>query len=115
MYKSIILAIAVLFFVIGLVTVLSWLLIKAAAPDKNSKFYVVSSFGEKDRECAVKISCILSVLTVLGLMSRCEIVAIDMGMTDEERERIEAAFCKERHFIICDPDSFFDKIAEKSH
>ncbi len=114
MYKSIILAFFVLFFVIGLVTVLSFLLIKAVAPEKNGKFYIVSAFRENDRECAVKISCVLSILTVLGLMSRCEIVAIDSGMTAEEKNNLQASFSREKRISLCDAEEFSEKLKNGS-
>lgn len=111
MYKSIILAFVVLFFVIGIVTVLSVLLIKAAAPDKNSKFYIVSVFSEKDRECTVQISSVLSILTVLGLVSRCEIIAIDKGMTEEEINNLSLSFSKETRVSLCSAEEFSKKLS----
>lgn len=111
MYKSVILAFVVLFFVIGVVTVFSLLLIKAVAPDKKNKFYIVSVFGEKDRECTVKISSVLSILTVLGLMSRCEIVAVDNGMTAEEKDNMNASFSREKRITLCTAEEFSEKLS----
>lgn len=110
MYNSIILAFVVLFFVIGIVCVLSFFLIKAVAPDKNSKFYIVSVFDEKDSECSVKISCVYSILSVLGLMSRFEIIAVDNGMKDSERKNIRASFPCEKRISVCSADEFSEKM-----
>ena len=104
MYKSIFFSFVVLFFVIGIVCVLSYLLIKAVAPDKSSKFYIVSVFGEKDRECSVKLSCVYSILSLLGLMSRFEIIAVDNGLTESERQSIADSFSKESRISILNTD-----------
>ena len=109
MYKSIILSFVVLFFVIGLITVLSVLLIKAAAPDRHRKFYIVTVFGEKDKECSVPVSSVLSILTVLGLLSRCEIIAVDKGMADEEREIIRASFAREARVSLVKTEEISEK------
>lgn len=113
MYKSIILAICVLFFVIGLVTVIGFILLKAVSPDKNSKIYIMTVFGEEDKECAVRISSIFSILSVLGLLSRCRIIALDSGMREDEREYVRAAFGRERHIILCEEDELLRNISQK--
>ena len=110
MYKSIMLAICVLFFVIGLVTVIGVILIKAASPDKNSKVYIMTVFEKNDRECAVRISSILSILSVLGLMSRCRIIALDSGMAENERDYIKKSFADEKHIILCEKDELVKEI-----
>ncbi len=110
MYKSILFSFVVLFFVIGIVCVLSYFLIKAVAPDKSSKFYIVSVFSEKDRECSVKISCVYSILSLLGLMSRFEIIAVDNGLAESERQSITDAFSKEKRISILNTDELTGRL-----
>ncbi|MBQ2759276.1 MAG: hypothetical protein IJO68_01655 [Clostridia bacterium] len=115
MYKSILLAFVVLFFVIGVITVLSVFLIKAVMPDKKKKIFAVTVFDGDDKDCAVNISCVLSVLSVLGLMSRCEIIAVDREMTEKERELLYSAFQREQKVHICKDCDLCEKISDKLH
>lgn len=112
MYKNIIPAFGVIFAVIGFVCVFSYILIRAVAPDKKKKFYIVSFFGEADRECSVCISCILSILTVLGLHRRCRIIAVDCGMKDIEKKNLLCAFRREDDVIVCSKEAFFSHVEE---
>lgn len=117
MYKSIFLAFVVLFFVIGIITVISFILIKAVCPDKTGSVYVVCPFSEKDRECAVKISCIISILTATGLMKHCRIAVIDSGMTSEEKENILFSFGNDPRITLSDSGRFcriLDECSDKS-
>lgn len=110
MYKSIFLGLFVIFFVIGVVTVISYILIRAVAPDKNSRFFIVSVFDRNSRECSVKISCVLSIITVLGLYRRCRIIAVDNGMSDCEKKNLLWAFQRENNVTVCSKDMFFSHI-----
>ncbi|MBR3596981.1 MAG: hypothetical protein IKL47_08425 [Clostridia bacterium] len=106
MYKSIIFAFVVLFFVIGVITVISFIMIKAVWPDKKDNIYVVCPFGRDDRECAVKVSCVISILTAIGLISRCFVAVIDSGMLPQEKENILFAFGNDPRILICDSEKF---------
>ena len=114
MYKSIILAFVMIFFVTGLTAVISWLLIKAACPDRKMRFFVVCPLYKNDSECCVKISCVLSVLTVLGLVKRCRIMAVDCGMDEYEKELLYSAFSGTETVIICKNADITEKISENS-
>lgn len=113
MYKSIILAFVVVFFVIGVVTVISFLLIKAACPDRKTKCFVLCPFYADDRECSVKISCVISILTALGLIKRCPVLAVDCGMKKQEKELLCSAFSDSPYIKICDADEIFSAVKEK--
>lgn len=113
MYKSICLAFGVIFAVIGFVCVFSYILIRVVAPDKKKKFYVVSFFGADDKECSVCVSCVISILTVLGLYRRCRIIAVDCGMSDYEKKNLLCAFQREENVVICGRDMFFEHIDEE--
>ena len=113
MYKSIFLAVALVFCVIGIVAVISFLLIKAVMPDKSSKAYIVYPFSKRDKECAVLVSCAESIISALGLRRRCSIIVLDCGMDEKERSDIEAAFCRSNDTVICSADGFFERIHEE--
>ncbi len=114
MYKSIILAFVVVFFVIGIVTVISYLLIKAACPDKKTGCFILCPFYGDDRECSVKISCIISILTALGFAKRCTVVAVDCGMKKNEKELLYSAFAHCPNIKLCDADDIAPIIKNKS-
>ena len=111
MYQGIIFLFVLTFFVIGIVSVGMFLMIKAVCPDKKDNIYIVCPFGRDDRECAVKISCIISILTVMGLMSRCRIAVIDAGMTADEKEGILFSFGNDPRISVCDSKKFCEKIS----
>lgn len=102
MYQNIFYAIAVLFFAVGVCAVFILILLRLVAPDKNSRYFIVSVFSENDRDCAVKISCAESVITLFGLSDRCTIIAADSGLSEKERKKLEAAFRRDTGVIICD-------------
>lgn len=104
MYKNVILSIVLIFFVIGVVTVVSLVLMRAVYPDKKSKIVIVCPFGREDRDCAVRISCIVSILTVLGLVSRCRIAVVDKGMFPDEKENVLYSFGRDPNITVCGCD-----------
>ncbi len=112
MYNSIILAFIMIFFVTGLTAVISWLLIKAACPDRKMRFFVLCPFFENDSECCVKISCALSVLTALGLSKRCSVMAVDCGMDEREKVFLHSAFDGIDAVIICEKSDITEKISQ---
>lgn len=91
---------------------LTYILIRAVAPDKDTKYYVVSVFSHKDKDCAVKISCAESLITLAGLCDRCRIIAVDSGLTEEERKKLNAAFRRDANVLICDIDEISDVLTE---
>ncbi len=112
MYQNIFYAIAVLFFAVGVCAVVTYILLRAAAPDKDSKYFIVSVFSHKDKDCAVKISCAESVTTLFGLSERCSIIAVDSGLDEEERKKLEAAFRRDTNVKICSIDEISDVLTQ---
>ena len=88
MYQNIFYAIAVLFFAVGVCAVFVLILLRLVSPDKNSRYFIVSVFSEKDSDCAVKISCAESVITLFGLSDRCTLIAADSGLSEKERKKL---------------------------
>lgn len=84
------------------------ILLKLVAPDKKSKYFIVSVFSENDRDCAVKISCAESVITLFGLSDRCTFIAADSGLSLKERKKLEAAFRRDTQVKICSIDEIED-------
>ncbi len=115
MYKSIILAFVVVFFVAGLVCFISFLLLKAACPDKESRFFILCPFYCGDKECTVRISCVLSIITALGLHKRCIVLAVDNGMDENEKKMLYAAFFHADNVKICSKEEISDLLEEKPH
>ncbi len=112
MYQNIFYAVVVLFFAVGVITVITYLLLRAVSPERSSNFYVVTVFSHKDKDCAVRISCVQSILTFTGFAGRCKIVAADSGLSKEERNKLNTAFCRDTNVIICDMDEICDIIRE---
>ncbi len=112
MYQNVFYAIIVLFFAVGVITVITYLLLRAVSPDRSSNYYVVTAFSHKDRDCAVRISCIQSILTFTGFAGHCKIVAADSGLSREERNKLNAAFTRDSSVIICDIEELCDVIKE---
>lgn len=104
MYRNIILAIVLIFFVIGVITVISLILMRAVYPDKKSNIVIVCPFGKEDRDCAVIVSCIISILTVLGLLSRCSVAVVDKGMHPNEKENILYSFGRDPNVTVLGSD-----------
>ena len=113
MYKSVLLGLGVIFLVIGIVTVIAFILMRAVVPDKNRKFYIVSLFDENDKECSVEISCVLSILSILGLCGRCDIIAVDCGMKNREKKNLLWAFQREDKVIVCNKETLSDRIFDE--
>ncbi len=114
MYKSILLAIVVVFFVMGIVCFISFLLIKSACPDKKSHFFILCPFSDSDRECSVRISCVLSIITALGLQKRCTVLAVDGGMDEQEKKLLTAAFFHADNVIICRKEEIASFVGKKT-
>lgn len=112
MYKSIVLGLCLVFFVIGAVGVLSFVLLRAVLPDKKKKLHLVTFFDGNDKDCHVRISCILNIVTVTGLADRCVITAVDCGMKSDEKIRLFRAFYRERAVRICNKEEFFSLVPE---
>lgn len=112
MYQNIFYAIAVLFFAVGVCAVFVCILLRLVAPDKNSRYFIVSVFSEKDSDCAVKISCAESVITLFGLSDRCTLIAADSGLSEKERKKLEAAFRRDCAVKICSIDEITDVMTE---
>ena len=112
MYQNIFYAIIVLFFAVGVITVITYLLLRAVSPDGSGKFYVVTVFSHKDRDCAVRISCVQSILTFTGFAGKCRIVAADSGLSKEERNTLNTAFSRDPNVIICDIEELCDIVGQ---
>lgn len=113
MYKSILLAIVVVFFVMGIVCFISYLLLKSACPDKKMHFFILCPFSDSDKECSVRISCVLSIITALGLHRRCTVLAVDDGMEDKEKKILTAAFFHADNVTICKKEEIAAIISKK--
>ncbi len=112
MCKSIVLAVVAIFAVIGLTAVLSFILIKAASPDRNMHFCIVLPFGKNDRECALTVSLVLNMLIAVGKLSKAKIIALDCGMEKEEKITLKNSFAREAKVFICDENDIYGKISQ---
>lgn len=97
----------------GAASIISFIILRAVSLSENKGFVIITVFDGSDRKPEVKISCIISMLCLLGIFSESRITAVDRGMTSEQRERLKKAFQREKNIVICGKDDISDAVLKK--
>ncbi len=112
MTKEIISVICLLLVFFGLIALAYYIILRILRPKKGGKYAVLIAADEGSADVADRLCSEFMRLELLGELSNGCVVAIDCGMTNEERRRCEE-FCREtKNVFVCCPDEL-EPLTEK--
>lgn len=114
MFESIMLSVLAILAAIGLVSLIYFLLLRLIRPAKNEKYIILSVFDETSENVTANISFVYSRIFSMGDLRHCKIIAVDNGMSETQRDNLEAAFSDEGIVKICKKDELFSFLFDEN-
>ena len=101
MLENIAYAVGTVLAVVGLVSVIYFIMLRFIRPKKDEIYYEVLVFDENEDSASLRVSFLLSQLMSTGNLRSCRILAVDKGMKPCQRKALEQAFGQEKRVMIC--------------
>ncbi len=112
MFDSFFYALTVFLMLTGIIALIYFIIMKLLTPRKRSSFLQIIPLFENENPTG-HIAAAIEKRNLCGEARYCDIIAVDMGLSEDTRAYLENMYFKSDKFLICDYDSLSQVIASR--